>query len=161
MNMVFKMYQDSLERSYTTQMTFTIVNLKFIISNMFATRLCLQLVMRKKNSFDQRSFVLAYFLLFHVRIFRRTWFTCKFNLFLLNLCYAPLIICFDLRFRNKFSKITIFLMCYIISVFKIFLQMYLMFTFLVVLCNLISVKGLMISFCQTTVWVLLLITLKE
>ena len=46
MNMVFKMYQHSMERSYTTQMTFPMVNLKFIISNMFATRLY---VMQKKT----------------------------------------------------------------------------------------------------------------
>ena len=81
--------------------------------------------------------------------------------FFLICVIATLTKCFDLRFRNKFSKITIFLMCYIISVFKIFLQIYLMFTFLAVLCNLISVKGLMISCCQTTVWVLWLVTLKE
>ena len=62
-----------------------------------------------------------------------------------------LIICFDLRFRIMFRKITISLLYHTISVFKILLQIFLLFNFLLVLRNLISVKVCMISCCQTLV----------
>ena len=37
MSMVFEMYEQSMEKSYTRYMTLPIVNLHFIISNVFAT----------------------------------------------------------------------------------------------------------------------------
>ena len=64
---------------------------------------------------------------------------------------APLIVYFNLRLKNMFSKITSSLLYCSISVFKILLQMFLLFNSLSVLRNLISVKVLMISCCQTRV----------
>ena len=61
---------------------------------------------------------------------------------------APLIIYFDLRLKNMFSEITISLLYYRISIFKISLQIFLLIYSLLVLCNLISVKALMVSCCQ-------------
>ena len=57
---------------------------------------------------------------------------------------APLIICFDLKFKTMFSKITTSLSYNCISVFIII-------KFLSVFCNLIFVKVLMISCFQTLV----------
>ena len=74
---------------------------------------------------------------------------------------APIIIYFDLRLKNMFSKITISLLYDSISVFKILLEMFLLINSLLALRNLISVKVLMVSCCQTKVWVLLPITSKE
>ena len=62
---------------------------------------------------------------------------------------APLIICFDLRFRNMFRKIIIYLLYHSVSVLKVLLQMSLLFSFLPVLRNLLTIKVLMISCCQT------------
>ena len=64
---------------------------------------------------------------------------------------APLIICFDLKFKTMFSKITTSLSYNCISVFIILLQIFFLFNFLSVFCNLISVKVLMISCFQTLV----------
>ena len=64
---------------------------------------------------------------------------------------APLIICFDLKFKTMFSKTTISLSYNCISVFIILLQIFFLFNFLSVFCNLISVKVLMISCFQTLV----------
>ena len=64
---------------------------------------------------------------------------------------APLIICFDLKFKIMFSKITASLSDNCISVFVILVQTFFLFNFLSVFCNLISVKVLMISCFQTLV----------
>ena len=64
---------------------------------------------------------------------------------------APLIICFDLKFKTMFSKITTSLSYNCISVFIIILQIFFLFNFLSVFCNLIYVKVLMISCFQTLV----------
>ena len=70
----------------------------------------------------------------------------------LSICtIAPLIICFDLKFKTMFSKITTSLSYNCISVFIILLQIFFLFNFLSVFCNLISVKVLMISCFQTFV----------
>ena len=70
----------------------------------------------------------------------------------LSICaIAPLIICFDLKFKTMFSKITTSLSYNCISVFIILLQIFFLFNFLSVFCNLISVKVLMISCFQTLV----------
>ena len=74
---------------------------------------------------------------------------------------APLIIYFHLKLKNMFSKITISLLYYSISVFKILLQIFLLIYSLLVLRNLISVKVLMVSCCQTKVWDLLPTMSKE
>ena len=68
---------------------------------------------------------------------------------------APLIIYFDLKLKNMLSKIPISLLYYSISVFKILLQIFLLIYSLLVLRNLISVKVLMVSCCQTKFWDLL------
>ena len=64
---------------------------------------------------------------------------------------VSLIICFDLGFRNMFREIIISLLYYIIFIFKTLLQIFLLFNFLPVLRNLISVKVLMISGYQKIV----------
>ena len=64
---------------------------------------------------------------------------------------APLVICFDLKFKAMFSKITTSLSYNCISVFIIKLQIFFSFNFLSVFCNLTSVKVLMISCFQTLV----------
>ena len=70
----------------------------------------------------------------------------------LSICaIAPLIICFDLKFKTMFSKITTSLSYNCISVFIIILRIFFLFNFLSVFCNLISVKVLMISCFQTLV----------
>ena len=74
---------------------------------------------------------------------------------------APLIIYFDLRLQNMFSKITISLLYYSISIFKILLQIFLLINSLLVLRNYISAKVLMVSCCQTKFWVLLPTMSKE
>ena len=53
---------------------------------------------------------------------------------------APLIICFDLKFKTMFSKITTSLSYNCISVFIILLQIFFLVNFLSVFCNLISVS---------------------
>ena len=85
-----------------------------------------------------------------LEICSRNWFTCKFTFF--SICaIAHLLIYSDLRFRNMFRKIVIYLLYHSISVFKIFLQIFLWLIFLSVLRNLISVKFLTIPCCQTIV----------
>ena len=64
---------------------------------------------------------------------------------------APLIIYFDLRLKNMFSKMAISLLYYSISVFKTLLQIFLLIYSLLVLRNLISVKVLMVLCCQEKV----------
>ena len=55
----------------------------------------------------------------------------------LSICaIASLIICFGLKFKTMFSKITTSLSCNCISVFIILLQIFLLFNFLLVFCNL-------------------------
>ena len=67
----------------------------------------------------------------------------------LSICaIAPLIICFDLKFKTMFSKITTSLSYNCISVFIIILQIFFLFNFFSAFCNLISVKVLMISCFQ-------------
>ena len=61
---------------------------------------------------------------------------------------APLMICFDLKFKTMFSKITTSLSYNCISVFIIILQIFFLFNFFSAFCNLISVKVLMISCFQ-------------
>ena len=69
--------------------------------------------------------------------------------YFLSICaIASLIKCFDLKFRNMFSKITTSLWYNSISVFIMVLQIYFLFNFLSVFCNLISVKILMIPCSQ-------------
>ena len=65
---------------------------------------------------------------------------------------APLLICFVLNFKTVFSKIATFLSynCIYVS-FIILQQIFVLFNFLLVFCNLISVKILMISCFQTLV----------
>ena len=74
---------------------------------------------------------------------------------------APSIICFDLQFRNIFKKVITSLMYFSYSVFYILLQVFLLFNFLSVIRNLITVNVLIVSCCQTIISFLLLITLKE
>ena len=62
-----------------------------------------------------------------------------------------LIICFDLKFKTMFSTITTSLSYNCISVFVILLQIFFLFNFLPVSCNLISIKVLMISCFETLV----------
>ena len=70
----------------------------------------------------------------------------------LSICaIAPLIICFDLKFKTMFSKITTSVSYYCISIFIIFLQIFFLFNFLSVFCDLISVEVLMTSCFQTLV----------
>ena len=70
----------------------------------------------------------------------------------LSICaIAPLIICFDLKFKTMFSKITASLSYNCISVFMILLQIFFLFNFLLVFFNLISVKVLMVSCFQALV----------
>ena len=74
---------------------------------------------------------------------------------------APLITCFDLRFKNMFKKFITSLMYFSNSALQTLLQIFMLFHFLSVIRNLITVNGLIVSCCETIVWVLLLITLKE
>ena len=74
---------------------------------------------------------------------------------------APLIACYDLQFRNIFKKFISSFMYFSYSAFQILLQILVLFNFLTVICNLITVNVLITSFCQTIMRVLLLITLKE
>ena len=74
---------------------------------------------------------------------------------------APLITCYDLQFKNIFERFISFFMYLSYSAFQILLQILVLFNFLTVICNLITVNVLIVSCCQTIVWVLLLITLKE
>ena len=70
----------------------------------------------------------------------------------LSICaIAPLIICFDLKFKTAFSKITTSLSYNCISVFIILLQTFFLFNFLSVLRNLISAKVFMVSCFETLV----------
>ena len=70
----------------------------------------------------------------------------------LSICtIAPLIICFDLKFRTMFSKITTFLSYNCISVFIILLQIFFRSVSCQYFLNLISVIVLMISCFQTLV----------
>ena len=64
---------------------------------------------------------------------------------------APLIIYFDLKFKIMFSKTTISFSYNCISVFIILLQIFFLFNFLSLFCNLISIKVSMISCFQTLV----------
>ena len=68
---------------------------------------------------------------------------------------------YDLQFENIFKKFISSFMYFSYSAFQIFLQILTLFNFLTVICNLITVNVLIVSCCQTIVWVLLLITLKE
>ena len=69
----------------------------------------------------------------------------------LSICtIAPLIMCFDLKFKTMFSKITTSLSYNYISVL-ILLQIFFLFNFLSVFFNLISVKVLMVSCFLTLV----------
>ena len=81
--------------------------------------------------------------------------------FLSTCVIVTLIIYFDLRLKNIFSKFTISLLYYSISVIKILLQKFLLVNSLSVLRNLVSVKILMVSCCQARVWVLLPTMSKE
>ena len=74
---------------------------------------------------------------------------------------VPLITCYDLQFKNMFKKSISSFMYFSYSAFQILLQILVLFNFLSVICNLITVNVLIVSCCQTIVWVLLLITLKE
>ena len=71
--------------------------------------------------------------------------------FFLICAIAPLIICFDLKFKTVFSKITTSLSYSCVSVFIILPQIFFLFSFLSVFCNLIFSKVLMISRLQTLV----------
>ena len=64
---------------------------------------------------------------------------------------APLIICFNLKFKTMFSKITTSISYNCTSVFIILLKIFFLFNFLSVFCNSISVKVLIISCFQTLV----------
>ena len=74
---------------------------------------------------------------------------------------ASLITCYDLQFKNIFQKFISSFMYFSYSAFQILLQILVLFNFLTVICILITVNVLVVSCCQTIVWVLLLITLKE
>ena len=74
---------------------------------------------------------------------------------------APLITCFALQFKNMFRKFITSLNYSNYSVFQILQQIYLLFNFLSVIRNLITVNALIVSCCQTIVRVLSLIMLKE
>ena len=73
---------------------------------------------------------------------------------------APLITCYHLQFKI-FKKFISSFMYFSYSAFQILLQILVLFNFLTVICNLITVNVLITSFCQTIMRVLLLITLKE
>ena len=103
--------------------------------------------MLKKNSFRKRSFVSVKFLVFIVvGIDTNVSIPCFFSI----CAIAPLITYFDLRLKNMFSKITVSLLYYSISVFTILLQIFLLINSPLVLRNL-TVKVLMLSCCQTKV----------
>ena len=74
---------------------------------------------------------------------------------------APLTTCYDLQFKNIFQTFISFFMYFSYSAFQILLQILVLFNFLTVICNLITVNVLIVSCCQTIMLVLLLITLKE
>ena len=74
---------------------------------------------------------------------------------------APLITCVDLQFKSMFNKFISSLLYSSYSAFQIFLQIFLLFNFLSVIRNLITVNILIVSCCQTMVLFLLLITLNE
>ena len=74
---------------------------------------------------------------------------------------APLITCYDLQFKNIFKKFISSFMYFSYSAFQILRQIVVLFNFLSVIRNLITVNVLIVSCCQTIVCVLLLITLKE
>ena len=96
-------------------------------------------------------FVFFYFLFLYIWVFERFDSHVSLPSFLSICAIAPLIICFDLKFKTMFSKITTSLSYNCISVFIILLQIFFLFNFLSVFCNLISVKVLMISCFQTLV----------
>ena len=66
---------------------------------------------------------------------------------------APLITCYDLQFKNIFERFISFFMYFSYSAFQILLQILVLFNFLTVICNLITVNVLIVSCCQTIVWV--------
>ena len=140
-------------------MTLPTVNLQFITSNVFPTKVW---VMQEKTCLTGEvlfwfNFCFVFFMLgISGEIDSSKNLPCFFSI----CAIAPLIICFDLSSRKMFSKIKISLLYYI-SVFIILLQISLLFNFLSVLHNLTSVKVLMISRCPTIVWVLLPLILKE
>ena len=105
-------------------------------------------------------FFVFIYLLYSVHTFPRIWHVSLFCFFSIS-GIAPLITCFDLQFKNIFKKFWTSLMYLSCSVFQILLQMFLLFNFLSVIRNMITVNVLIVSRCQTIVWVLLLITLKE
>ena len=80
-----------------------------------------------------------FMLVFSERIDSHVSLPCFFSIWAI----APLIIYFDLRLKNVFSKITISLFYYSIFVFKILRQIFLLINSLSVLRNLISVKVLL------------------
>ena len=88
-----------------------------------------------------------FMLVFSERIDSHVSLPCFFSIWAIE----PLIIYFDLRLKNVFSKITISLFYYSIFVFKILRQIFLLINSLSVLRNLIAVKVLMISCCQARV----------
>ena len=74
---------------------------------------------------------------------------------------APLITCFDLQFKNMFKKFITSFLYFSYSALQTLLQIFILFNFLSVIRNLITVNVLIVSCCEAIVWVLLLITLKE
>ena len=91
----------------------------------------------------------------------------RFDSYVSLLCFfsisgiAPLITCYDSQFKNILKKFISSFMYFSYSAFQILLQILVLFNFLTVICNLITVNVLITSFCQTIMRVLLLITLKE
>ena len=132
MKIVFGIYGHSMERSCTRQMTLLIANLQFIISNVFTTRVY---VIQKKTSLAREilfCFNFCFFMLgFSKRIDSYVSLLCFFSISAI----PPVVIYFDLRLKNMFSKITISLLYYSISVIKILLQIFLLINSLSLLCN--------------------------
>ena len=79
--------------------------------------------------------------------------------FLSTCAIAPLIICFDLKSKDMFSKSAASLLYHSISV--VIIANVFLFNFLSVYCNLISVEVLMILCFQTLVYVLIPTISKE
>ena len=112
-------------------------------------------------------FTVRYFFCFNLFVIFSSYFAKWFDSHVSLFCFfsisgaAPLITCFDLQFKNIFKTFITSLTYFSYSAFHALLQIFLLFSFLLVIRKLITVNVLIVPCCQTIVWVLLLITLEE
>ena len=91
-------------------------------------------------------------------IFRVKYIFCLILFFISGI--APLITCYELKFKNIFKKFISSFMNFSYSAFQILLQILVLFNFLTVIYNLITVNVLIVSCYQTKVRVFITNNIK-